>query len=1380
VLAVPPADAGLVLEVGDEIRDMVADPVRNDLYASLVTGEIIRVNMETREITDRVFAVDNPYHLATSPDGTKLFVSLFPSCDIAVYSLPSLAYETTYDVSFNAAGPPGGLVASLNRLYIGSSQGGSTIVETDSGDVLFHGLPDGFTVGHDWVTWSALDPLGTDLIMASIYPLAGYTHLGIWDVTTDEPRMTNWDPAYSLGPAGRPTALDITPDGLELVTSMYGGIAVLERGPTGLLDPQHFVWLTPDEDSLVTSVKLSIDATRAFAVSDGNDRALVFLRTSDWFPYARVPILGYPRLTDSLVMSADGSILAVLTAADPPASGHHNDSTQIEFFSSADPTPNFGCYYARGIDSVELQPIKVNVSPDGSVPDDLLFSMYDYHEGLSSWRCVATGSYDFTISRPGYQSVMLPGVSVDSINWTNLGDVIMVRDPGTTTLPLPTRVFGTPATIPGQTSNIRLYGENFLPGISVESNEPTFIVDSWSRIDWSTIDLTITDTSIGPRDYLDNSILVTNPGSSTSVAGDLLRVIPEMPTIHMSEEATTVEESSGSVVLDVERSGLSTGEVTIDYETVDGTAFGGSDFTIVSGTLTWTDGDSSPKTITVPIGQDAISEGPETFAVELSNPIGGRLGSPAATTITIDDDDSSTVQFAIDAALATETDGTVLLTVSRTGDISTAGSVNWSTADGTATAGEDYTSAGGTLDWAAGNGDDKTIMVTILDDAFHEETEAFTVVLSSPGGNAFLGDPSTATVNISDDDVIEIVFSAASFSAGEGDGNATITAWRTGASNGAVTADFTTTDGTATAGSDYTAVGGTLSWADGDITPKTFDIPILEDGEIEIDETVGLILSNPTGGATIGAIATAVFTIEDNDGSLLQLSAATYPSAETGGSVDVTILRIGGSGHGEVSVDIATADGTATAGLDYLAAFDTVTWVDGDTDPKTFSVTLLDDGHFEGPETINVSLNNPVGNTSIGVPANAEIVIDDDEWMERLVNTQTSGPQTRPNAAMNATGDSVVVWESYLQDGSGWGIFGQRFDAAGNPVESEFQVNSGSAGDQRYPAAAMRPDGSFTVVWLDSDGAGDGIRGRSFSGAGAPTGGDFTVNSTITGDQTEPDVAVDGSGAGIVVWQTDVTGDLEIRGRRLDASGAPTGSELTINSTTADDQQAPAIAGAAGGGFAIVWQGYGQDGPADGIIARLFAASGAPTGAEFIINEWTAGNQISPAIGRAIDGSILVAWEDTTNKDGSGSSIRARWFSATGTPLGGDVQANTHWLDDQMNPTVACSGPGNALIAWESEDQDGSNLGIYTQALGHDGVPSGIELRMNIIVIGIQHRPALADSASGAFWATWASGAQDGSGDGIYGLFSAAPVIIELFTDGFESGDTSAWGSTTP
>ena len=99
----------------------------------------------------------------------------------------------------------------------------------------------------------------------------------------------------------------------------------------------------------------------------------------------------------------------------------------------------------------------------------------------------------------------------------------------------------------------------------------------------------------------------------------------------------------------------------------------------------------------------------------------------------------------------------------------------------------------------------------------------------------------------------------------ENGGSSTITVTRTGGSDGAVGVGYATSNGTATAGSDYTARSGTLSWANGDSENKTFTVPILDDSVYEGNKTVNLTLSSPTGGAALGSTSTAVLTIVDND-----------------------------------------------------------------------------------------------------------------------------------------------------------------------------------------------------------------------------------------------------------------------------------------------------------------------------------------------------------------------------------------------------------------------------------------------------------------------------------------------------------------------------------
>jgi len=194
--------------------------------------------------------------------------------------------------------------------------------------------------------------------------------------------------------------------------------------------------------------------------------------------------------------------------------------------------------------------------------------------------------------------------------------------------------------------------------------------------------------------------------------------------------------------------------------------------------------------------------------------------------------------------------------------------VGYNTTDGTATAGQDYTAASGTLSWADGEDGIKSFSVTIAQDASDENNEFVNLHLTNPTGGATLGSPSAATLTIIDDEDAgatgTVKFTGMTYNVGEGLPQATVSVARSGGAQGAATVDYDTSDGTAKAGQDYTAVGGTLNWSHGDAADKTFNVPILDDIQFEGNETVGLELSN-AGGATLGSPAAATLTINDND-----------------------------------------------------------------------------------------------------------------------------------------------------------------------------------------------------------------------------------------------------------------------------------------------------------------------------------------------------------------------------------------------------------------------------------------------------------------------------------------------------------------------------------
>src|SRR5438874_2365101 len=123
-------------------------------------------------------------------------------------------------------------------------------------------------------------------------------------------------------------------------------------------------------------------------------------------------------------------------------------------------------------------------------------------------------------------------------------------------------------------------------------------------------------------------------------------------------------------------------------------------------------------------------------------------------------------------------------------------------------------------------------------------------------------------------------------------------------------------------------------------------------------------------------------------------------------------------------------------------------------------------------------------------------------------NTWTPGRQSTRSVASDANGNFVVVWESDGQDGSGYGVFAKRFDAAGNPLTAEFRVNSYTTDAQLTPAIAADADGNFVVAWTSvaQDGDSLGVFAQRYDAAGAPVGTEVRVNSYTTGPQLSPSV----------------------------------------------------------------------------------------------------------------------------------------------------------------------------------------------------------------------------------------------------------------------------------
>jgi subtilisin family serine protease len=224
----------------------------------------------------------------------------------------------------------------------------------------------------------------------------------------------------------------------------------------------------------------------------------------------------------------------------------------------------------------------------------------------------------------------------------------------------------------------------------------------------------------------------------------------------------------------------------------------------------------------------------------------------------------SQVQLSKSNYTVAERSGEVKITVKRTGEKVGAFTVDFATSDGTATAGQDYTTTTATLTFASGQSK-LTFTIPIINDTLSEVAETVNITLSNPTGGAALGSPSVAVLTIKNDDKAgKLSFKSGSYQVNEVAGMATITVSRSGGQAGGVTVDYSTSDGTATSDLDYKSTFGTLTFAAGE-TSRTFTVSVVNDGLVEGKETINLLLSNPTGGATLGNRTSAILTVLDGN-----------------------------------------------------------------------------------------------------------------------------------------------------------------------------------------------------------------------------------------------------------------------------------------------------------------------------------------------------------------------------------------------------------------------------------------------------------------------------------------------------------------------------------
>ena len=466
---------------------------------------------------------------------------------------------------------------------------------------------------------------------------------------------------------------------------------------------------------------------------------------------------------------------------------------------------------------------------------------------------------------------------------------------------------------------------------------------------------------------------------------------------------TVTEGDSGSLDANftVSLTPVSGRQVTVQYATANGSAIAPGDYTATSGSLTFAPGQTT-KTVSVPVNGDALDEIDETFNLNLSVPANATILDGAGLGTIVDND--GLPSLSVNDVTVTEGNGggvNAVFTVSLTSASGQAVSVDYATADGTATAGADYTATSGNLSFTAGQ-TTRTITVPTSGDLLDEIDETFTISLANPV-NAAISDP-LGLGTITDNDATPTL-SADDVTVTEGDTgtvNATFAVNLSAPSGRAVSVDFATANGSATAPADYVATSGTLDFAAGQ-TAKTVTVVVNADVLDEINETFTTVLSNATN-ATI-ADGTGVGTITDDDPQPeLSINDATVAEGNSGTVVATFTVTLSSVSGRTVTVNYASANTTATAPADYTAVSGTLTFASGET-TKTITVTVNGDLLDEADETFAVNLSNASGAT-VTVPQGHGTITDDDPLPTLTINDV---PVTEGSSGTTAANFTVTL-----------------------------------------------------------------------------------------------------------------------------------------------------------------------------------------------------------------------------------------------------------------------------------------------------------------------------------------------------------------------------------
>jgi uncharacterized delta-60 repeat protein len=657
---------------------------------------------------------------------------------------------------------------------------------------------------------------------------------------------------------------------------------------------------------------------------------------------------------NGIAVQADGRIVVVGQFSQ--ANGvTRNGITRLLPNGAADPSINFGDGANGAVDAAVIQPSDQMIVIGGA------FTQYNDQPAGRIARIYGgseTGSGAFEFTSATYQ--------VDENGAQALIGIRRTGGTSGTNADGSGNVSVTFATVPGGT-NPAVAGVNYLSvnqNVSFAPGEVLIFVPV-PVLDDSNITANLTVT-----------LTLSNP-TSPAILGD---VQPAQLIIFNDDSAVSFASANYSVAknnltgygtLDVQRIGTTNGTCTVDYlTTTNGTAVSGTDYYPTNGTITFNPGETD-KLIYVPIINNGIPEGNRTVILSLTNNLGTLLYAPSNAVLTIVDTVATPGQLHLSSASYTagSGDGNVVLTVLRTNGTAGSVSVSYATQPGTALPGVDYNTVSGTVTFNDGD-TTKSFAVPLINNPSPHIPVSFSVFLSNPSGGASLIAPTNATVTIINTNA-GVTFALGTNFFNENAGTASIVVTRVGNSNGVVTVQYGTTNGTAVAGVNFTAVSGPLTFGNGE-TLKVISVPLIYSPLVtgDLQFTVGLSSANPA----VAIVAPKVTTVILHDADAgLSFTNAPILVAKNGGSALITVY-CSNTNVEPVSVNYSTADGSAVANVHYVPTSGTLTFSNG-VATNFFAVPIISNGIIETNRSFTVNLSNPTPPGQLIPPSSQTVTI---------------------------------------------------------------------------------------------------------------------------------------------------------------------------------------------------------------------------------------------------------------------------------------------------------------------------------------------------------------------------------------------------------------------